>query len=105
MTEYHFNDEIYTDYAEFKNVLAKDWYRKYNPYMIKEFFQIGKKFIFEGAEHEVIQNNAEVSETKGWLYLKSLGKKPYYNYWMYPRKVLKNEISLREELDQMLKDV
>ncbi|PEI44600.1 hypothetical protein [Bacillus pseudomycoides] len=104
MTEYHFDDKVYTDYTEFKKALAKDWYKKYNPYMIKEFFYIGRKFVFGRFEHEVLDNNAEVSETKGWLYLKSLGERPY-EYKIYPRKVLKEEPSLREELDQTLKDI
>lgn len=106
MTEYHFDDEIYKDYKEYQKARAKDWYKKYNPYMIKEFFYIGRKFIYNGIEHEVLDNNAEgVPGSKGWLYLRALGKKHHYNCWIYPRKVLKNEISLREELDQMLKDI
>lgn len=106
MTEYHFDDEIYTDYKEYQKARTKDWYKKYNLYMIKEFFYIGRKFIYNGIEHEVLDNNAEgVPGSKDWLYLRALGKKHHYNCWIYPRKVLKNEISLREELDQMLKDI
>lgn len=105
MTEYHWDDKIYTDYKEFREVIAKDWYNKYNKYMIQSFFYIGRKFEHDGIEHEVLENNAEVSETKGWLYLKAIGKKNSYKVYIHPRKVLKKELSLREKLDQMLKDV
>lgn len=104
MTQYHFDDEVYTDYREFKKVIAKDWYRKYNKYMIQSFFYIGRKFEYDGIVHEVLENNAEVSKTKGWLYLKALGKNPY-SCWVNPRQVLKKEPSLKEELDKTLKDI
>ncbi|WP_410985468.1 hypothetical protein [Bacillus cereus] len=104
MTEYHFDDEVYTDYTEFKKAIAKDWYRKYNKYMIKEFFYIGRKFILEGIEHKVIDNDVAVTDiSKGWLYLQALGKKNTYRFWVSPRKVLKEEPSLKSELDRILK--
>lgn len=104
MTEYHFDDEEYTDYTEFKKVLAKDWYNQYNKYMIQAFFTTGKEFKYEGHLTEIIENNS--SNPKGWLYLKSYyGGDRNLSFWVHPRKVLKKEPSLREELDQTLKNV
>ncbi|KFN13734.1 hypothetical protein [Bacillus pseudomycoides] len=104
MTEYHWDDKVYTDYKEFQKVIVKDWYNRYNKYMIQNFFYIGRKFGYDGIVHEVLENYAEVSETKGWLYLKALGKNSYKAH-IHPRKILKKEPSLRAELDQMLQGV
>ncbi|OQR53200.1 hypothetical protein [Bacillus sp. CDB3] len=104
MTEYHFDDEVYTDYTEFKKVLAKDWYNQYNKYMIQTFFTEGKEFKYEGHLTEVIENNC--SDPKGWLYLKSYyGGDRTVSFRVHPRKVLKAEPLLREKLEQMLKDI
>ncbi|PFW93900.1 hypothetical protein [Bacillus pseudomycoides] len=105
MTEYHFDDKVYTDYKEFCEVIAKDWYNKYNKYMIQKFFYIGRKFEYGGIVHEVLENNAKVSETEGWLYLKAYYKKNTSLFGVHPRKVLKEAPLLKEELDQMLQGV
>ncbi len=98
MAEYHFYNEIYTDKQEWERALKKDPFKKYNKYMIKEFFYKGRKFLFEGHEYEVIDNDAEVSKMKGWLFLKTRG----YTLYMHPRKILFEQSDLKELLDRGL---
>ncbi|MCR8860343.1 hypothetical protein NQ113_24545 [Bacillus pseudomycoides] len=45
MTEYHWDNKVYTDYKEFQKVIVKDWYNQYNQYMIRKFFYIGRKIV------------------------------------------------------------
>ncbi|MED1107717.1 hypothetical protein [Bacillus paramycoides] len=101
MTEYHFYNEIYTDKKEWEKALKTDPFNKYNKYMIKEFFNVGRKFIFDGNEYEVINNDAEVSEMKGWLHLKTFGESGYTLY-IHPRKILFEQPDLKELLDKGL---
>ncbi|MGN4544807.1 hypothetical protein [Bacillus cereus group sp. MYBK95-2] len=100
-TQYHLDKKIYTDQAEWKKAIANDWFKKYNQYMIKEFFYLGRKFEFEGHVHEVLDNNAEVSKMKGWLKLKVSGNKPYEVY-IHPKKILRDKPELKNELDNSL---
>ncbi len=64
---------IYTSRETLKNEVENNWYKKYNKYMIREFFYIGRKFEFEGIDYEVLNNNAKESHVEGWLYLKIVG--------------------------------
>lgn len=100
-TQYHLDEKIYTDHAEWKKAIANDWFKKYNQYMIKEFFYLGRKFEFEGHVHEVLNNNAEVSKMKGWLKLKVFGDKSHEVY-IHPKKILRDKPELKNELDDSL---
>lgn len=102
MTEYHFYNEIYTDKKEWEKALKKDPFNKYNKYMIKEFFYVGRRFVFEGHEYEVLDNDAEVSKMKGWLYLQTLGPNGYFPLYIHPRKILFVQPDLKELLDKSL---
>ncbi|PDY14182.1 hypothetical protein COO16_04260 [Bacillus pseudomycoides] len=101
LTQYHFDDQIYTDKKEWKIAVSKDFYKKYNKYMIQTFFYIGRQFEYEGSTHEVLDNNAQISNTKGWLYLKTLGENSYKSR-IHPRKILRKEPKLKQELDTSL---
>lgn len=37
-TQYHFDNMILTSREALKNAVENDWYKKYNQYMIQEFF-------------------------------------------------------------------
>lgn len=100
-TQYHLDEKIYTDHAEWKKAIANDWFKKYNQYMIKEFFYLGRKFEFEGHVHEVLNNDAEEDKMKGWLKLKVSGNKSYEVY-IHSRKILRDKPELRNELDLSL---
>ncbi|MGD6955446.1 hypothetical protein ACQCWI_28070 [Bacillus thuringiensis] len=101
-TQYHFYNQIFTDRKEWENALKTDPFNKYNKYMLKEFFYVGRKFVFEGKEYEVIDNDAEVSKMKGWLHLKTPGISRDYTLYIHPRKILFKEPSLKELLDKGL---
>lgn len=100
-TQYHFDNMIFASWKDIKNAVDNHWYRKYNKYMIREFFYIGRKFEFEGIMYEVLNNGAQESYVEGWLYLKAIGESSY-KAWISPRKILSGEPSLREELDGSL---
>lgn len=100
-TQYHFNNTIYTSREGLKKALDNDWYKKYNKYMVREFFYIGRQFEFEGIMYEVLNNDNQVSHMKGWLDIKSIGENPF-KCWVSPRKVLLNKPSLIKELDESL---
>ncbi|MFF2343901.1 hypothetical protein [Bacillus mycoides] len=100
-TQYHMNNMIYTSREGFKKAVENDWYKRYSKYMIREFFYIGRQFEFEGITHEVLNNNAQDPNVEGWLYLKTTGENSY-RAWISPRKILLNETSLKEELDESL---
>ncbi|NWK72599.1 hypothetical protein HWX41_27140 [Bacillus paramycoides] len=100
-TQYYFDNKIFTSRKDFKNVVENGWYKKYNQYMIREFFYIGRQFEFDGIMYEVLNNNAQESHVEGWLYLKSIGEGSYKG-WISPRKILSGEPSLRKELDESL---
>ncbi|MFK4316885.1 hypothetical protein ABH953_005747 [Bacillus sp. RC236] len=100
-TQYHFDNMIFTSRETIKNAVENDWYQKYNKYMIREFFYIGRQFEFEGITHEVLNNNAQELHVEGWLYLKTIGEHSY-KAWISPRKILLNEPSLKKELDESL---
>ncbi|PEM69352.1 hypothetical protein [Bacillus pseudomycoides] len=102
-TQYHFDDQIYTNKEEWKNAVSKDFYQKYNKYMIQAFFYVGRQFEYEGFTHEVLDNDAQISNTKGWLYLKTLGENSYKG-WVHPRKILRKEPKLIQELDNSLEE-
>lgn len=102
MAEYHFYNEIYTDKKEWERALKKDPFKKYNKYMIKEFFYVGRKFVFEGKEYEVIYNDEEVSKMKGWLHLKTPGISKDLTLYIHPRRILFEEPGLKELLDKGL---
>ncbi|WP_142337956.1 hypothetical protein [Bacillus toyonensis] len=100
-TQYHFDNMIYTSREDLKNAVKKDWYKRYNKYMIREFFYIGRKFVFEGITYEIMDNNAQESHVEGWLYLKAIGENSY-KAWISPRKILLNEPGLKKEMDESL---
>lgn len=100
-TQYHFDNMIYTSREDLKKAVENDWYKKYNKYMIREFFYIGRQFDFDGITYEVLNNNAQESHVEGWLYLKAIGENSY-NCWISPRKILLDEPIFRKELDESL---
>ncbi|MFJ5746825.1 hypothetical protein ACQKNT_24830 [Bacillus cereus] len=100
-TQYHFDNMIYTSWKDFKHAVENDWYKKYNQYMIREFFYIGRNFEFSGITYEVLNNNAQESHVEEWLYIKAIGEKSY-KAWISPRKVLFEEPSIKKELDESL---
>lgn len=101
--EYHFDGKIYTDKIDFQRVLENDWYRKYSKYMIQGFFRIGKQFLYNGTSYEVLDNDAKVSKSNGWLYVQSISENPSKMY-VHPRKVLSIQPELREQLDSSLEE-
>ncbi|AZJ24428.1 hypothetical protein CT694_33665 (plasmid) [Bacillus wiedmannii bv. thuringiensis] len=100
-TQYHFDNMILTSREALKNAVENDWYKKYNQYMIQEFFYIGRQFELNGITYEVLRNNARESHVEGWLYLKAIGENSY-KAWISPRKVLFEEPSIKKELDEGL---
>ncbi|MEC3226104.1 hypothetical protein P9027_29745 [Bacillus thuringiensis] len=100
-TQYHFDNIIFASWKDIKDAVDNHWYKKYNKYMIREFFYIGKKFVFEGIMYEVLNNSVQESQVEGWLYLKSIGESSY-KAWISPRKILSGEPGLKEELDESL---
>lgn len=100
-TQYHIDGQIYTNKDEWKHVVSRDWYKKYNKYMIQEFFYVGKQFKYEGQIYEVLENNVQISNTEGWLHLKTIGEDSYKAY-ISPRKILRKEPKLKQELDNGL---
>ncbi|MCU5019629.1 hypothetical protein OCD65_23380 [Bacillus paranthracis] len=100
-TQYHFDNMILTSREALKNAVENDWYKKYNQYMIQEFFYIGRQFELNGITYEVLSNYARESHVEGWLYLKAIGENSYKS-WISPKKVLFEEPSLKKELDEGL---
>ncbi|MFA2694677.1 hypothetical protein [Bacillus mycoides] len=100
-TQYHFDNMIYTSREALKNAVENDWYKKYNKYMIREFFYIGRQFEFDGITYEVLNNNAQESHVEGWLFLKAIGESSY-TAWISPRKILLDEPIFKKELDESL---
>ncbi|HDR7594801.1 TPA: hypothetical protein QCX59_003995 [Bacillus mycoides] len=100
-TQYHFDNMIFTSREALKNVVENDWYKKYNQYMIQDFFYIGRQFEFDGITYEILNNNAQESQVEGWLYLKTIGENSY-KAWISPRKILLNEPRFKKELDESL---
>ncbi|MCU4771046.1 hypothetical protein [Bacillus toyonensis] len=100
-TQYHFDNMIYTSREDLKKAVENDWYKKYNKYMIQEFFYIGRQFEFNGITYEILNNKAQESHVEGWLYLKAIGKNSY-KVWISPRKILLDEPIFRKELDESL---
>lgn len=100
-TQYHFDNMILTSREVLKNAVENNWYKKYNKYMIREFFYIGKQFEFDGITYEVLNNNAQASHVEGWLYLKVIGENSY-KCWISPRKILLDEPIFRKKLNESL---
>lgn len=100
-TQYHVDNMIYTSREEIKNIVKNDWYKRYNKYMIRDFFYIGRKFEYEGKICEVLDNNVQVSQSVGWLHIKTVGQDSY-KFVISPRKILLNEPILKNELDESL---
>lgn len=101
-TQYHFDNKVYTDKAEWKKEIAKDWYKQYNKYMIQEFFFVGRKIVYEGIEYEVLDNDVRISNTIGWLRVKSTSEDSYVAY-LHPRTILFKHPNLKTLLDQNFK--
>lgn len=61
--QYHYDNEVYIDRNKFYKKIKTD-------YIVRLFFNKGKQFIYGGELQEVLENNAQVSQSTGWLYLK-----------------------------------
>ncbi|OUC01053.1 hypothetical protein COK65_18725 [Bacillus thuringiensis] len=89
--QYHYDGEVYMDREEFYKKIKSD-------YMIRSFFNKGKQFIYDGQLQKVLENNANVSNSAGWLYLQG----ETFSYYVLPQTLINNDLELREQWVQFL---
>lgn len=89
--QYHYDGEVYMDREEFYKKIKSD-------YMIRLFFNKGKQFIYDGELQKVLENNAQVSDSTGWLYLQG----ETFSYYILPQTLINTDLELREQWIQFL---
>lgn len=91
--QYHYNSEVYMDWNDFHKKIKSD-------YMVRLFFNQGKQFIYDGELQKVLENNAQVSQSTGWLYLQG----ETFSYYAQPQTLLNNDSELRKQWIQFLQE-
>ncbi|HFK1495018.1 TPA: hypothetical protein ACGXKS_005654 [Bacillus cereus] len=91
--QYHYDGEVYRNQNEFYKKIKSD-------YMVRLFFVKGKRFKYSGELQEVLENNAQVSNSTGWLYLQG----ETFSYYVLPQNLINTDSDLREQWIQFLRE-
>ncbi|MDR5021388.1 hypothetical protein FOL75_04795 [Bacillus thuringiensis] len=91
--QYHYDGEVYMDQKEFYKKIKSD-------YMVRLFFCKGKQFIYNGELQKVLENNAQVSDSNGWLYVQG----ETFSYYTLPQTLIDKDSELRKHWIQFLQE-
>lgn len=91
--QYHYNGEVYMNRKEFYKKIKND-------YMVRLFFNKGKQFIYDGELQKVLENNAQVSNSTGWLHIQG----ETFSYYTLPKTLINKNAELRKQWIQFLRE-
>lgn len=91
--QYHYDGEVYMNQKNFYTKIKND-------YMIRLFFYKGKKFIYDGELQQVLENNAQVSDSTGWIYVQG----ETFSYYTLPQTLISKDAELRKQWIQFLQE-
>lgn len=89
--QYHYDGEVYMNRKEFYKKIKND-------YMVRLFFNKGKQFIYDDELQKVLENNAQVSDSTGWLHIQG----ETFSYYTLPQTLINKNAELRKQWIQFI---